>query len=170
MALKKLLDERYSVRTFADTAVPAEKLQAILEAGRLAPTACNNQPQKIYVLQSEEALQKIRSCTTCHFNAPVVLLVCYDKDKSWNRSFDGFNSGEMDASIVSSYMTLAIAEQGLGSTWVCYFDPEKIKKEFNLPQNLVPAALFPLGFPTELCKANRKARERKKLDETVTYL
>jgi len=170
MNFTELVASRYSIRSFAAKPVPAEKLQTILEAARLAPTACNLQPQRIFVLQSADALSKVRACTTCHFNAPVVLLVCYDKTKSWKRSFDGFNSGGMDASIVGTHLMLAAAEQGLGSTWVCYFDAAKLIKEFALPENLVPAALFPLGLPASGSKPNPQHFERKKLEETVAWL
>jgi nitroreductase len=170
MNFKELVTSRYSVRSFASVPVPAEKLQAVLEAARLAPTACNLQPQRIFVLQSTEALTKVRACTSCHFDAPVVLLVCYDKAESWERGFDGFNSGEMDASIVGTHLMLAATAQGLGSTWVCYFDPAKLRKEFALPENLVPAALFPLGVPASDSKPNPNHFNRKKLEETVSWL
>lgn len=170
MDFNELVASRYSVRSFASTPVPAEKLQAVLAAARQAPTACNLQPQRIFVLQSSEALAKLHAITSCHFNAPVVLLVCYDKTECWARSFDGFKSGEMDASIVGTYLMLAAVEQGLGSTWVCYFDAAKLSKEFALPKNLVPAALFPLGVPASGSKPNPLHFERKPLEETVSWL
>ena len=170
MDFKELVASRYSVRSFASSPVPAEKLQAVLEAARLAPTACNLQPQRIFVLQSAEALSKVRACTSCHFSAPIVLLVCYDKTECWKRSFDGFKSGEMDASIIGTHLMLAATEQGLGCTWVCYFDAAKLIKEFDLPANLVPAALFPLGVPAAGSKPNPQHFERKKLEETVSWL
>ncbi len=170
MDFRELLSSRYSVRSFASTPVSSDKLHAVLEAARLAPTACNLQPQRIFVLQSEEALAKVRSCTTCHFGAPVVLMLCYDKESCWERSLDGFSSGEMDASIVGTYLMLALAEQGLGSTWVCYFDPAKLVKEFQLPENIVPVTLFPIGYPAPGSNPNPQHFERKKQAGTVSWL
>ena len=73
--------ERFSVRDYKGTVIEDEKLDAILEAGRIAPTAANIQPLRVYVIKSEEGLSKICAITPCAFNAPVVLMVAYDADK-----------------------------------------------------------------------------------------
>ena len=78
MDLMELFKERHSVRKFSDKKVEKEKISAILEAGRVAPTAVNFQPQRIYVLESEDSLLKLKDCTKFHFDAPVAFLVCYD--------------------------------------------------------------------------------------------
>lgn len=83
----ELARARYSVRSFANTPIEEEKLLAILQAGQIAPTAVNYQPQKIYVLKSQDALSKIRSITKSTYNAPTVLLVCYDERLSWKSPF-----------------------------------------------------------------------------------
>ena len=84
----KLAAARYSVRKFRPDPVEPEKLDLILRAGNLAPTACNLQPQRILVLSSEESLDKLRRCTRCHFNAPAALLVCYHREECWKREYD----------------------------------------------------------------------------------
>jgi len=145
----ELMKERYSVRSFKTQPIDEEKLAHVLEAGRIAPTACNNQPQRIMVITGPSELANVDKCTPCRFNAPAVLLVCYDKTECWKRSFDGAISGQVDASIVTTHMMLAAQEEGLGSCWVMYFDPAKTVKLFDLPENIVPVAMMPIGYPAE---------------------
>ena len=149
MEFLDLAKARYSVRSFRPDAVPAELVEQILTAARVAPTACNNQPQKILVLQSADALEKLKKCTPCHFNALLAFLICYDKRRSWTRPFDGKTSGDVDGSIVATHMMLEAAALGVGSTWVMFFNPEAVRTEFALDENLEPVALLPMGFPAE---------------------
>ncbi|WP_368489716.1 nitroreductase family protein [Clostridium sp. BJN0013] len=144
-------------------------IDLVLKAGLLAPTACNNQPQRILVIKNEEALAKIRKCTPYHFNAPVVLLICYDNSESWKRSFDGKDSGDIDASIVTTHLMLQASELGLGTTWVGHFDPAIIKKEFSLPDHIVPVALLPLGYPASDASPNPLHYKREPSEEIVFY-
>ena len=149
MTFLELAKERYSVRSFKDTPIESEKLRLVLGAGRIAPTACNNQPQRIQVITAPSDLAKVDECTPCRFRAPVVLLVCYDRSVCWARKFDGANSGDVDASIVATHLMLAAQEVGLGTCWVMYFDPMKTAKLFALPENIVPVAFLPIGYPAE---------------------
>lgn len=169
MEFIKLAEERYSLRQFSDRKIEKEKLDLILEAGRIAPTACNIQPQRILVIESEEALAKIRRCTSNHFNAPVVLLVCFDRSLCWKRSFDGKSMGDVDASIVTTHMMLQAAELGLGTTWVGYFNPSLVLKEFTLPDNIVPVALLPLGYPAKNATKHPMHSQRNPIEKTVYY-
>ena len=145
----ELAKERYSVRKYKSQPIEPEKLNQVLEAGRIAPTACNNQPQRIKVITDLADLAKVDECTPCRFGAPAVLLVCYDTSVCWKRSFDGHNSGDVDASIVTTHLMLAAQEQGLGTCWVMYFDPAKTSELFGLPENIVPVAMLPIGYPTD---------------------
>lgn len=167
MAFIDLAQERYSVRKFSDNPVEKEKLDLILRAGQIAPTAGNTQPQRIIVVEDENALAKIKRCTHCHFNAPVVLVVCYDNTVSFKGKT--FNIGIMDASIVATHLMLEVADLGLGATWVENFDPDAVTKEFSLPEHLVPVALLPLGYPAEDAKPSDRHTQRKPLSETVFY-
>ena len=160
---------RYSVRKFSDQPIEKEKLDLILESGRISPTACNNQPQRILVLQSKENLAKLKECTGSHFDAPLALLVCYDKTKSWKRSFDGDDSGSVDASIVTTQMMLQASELGIGSTWVAHFDPQKIRSLFKVPKSYVPVALLPLGYPAADAKPSHHHSNREPLEMTIFY-
>lgn len=146
-AFQALAAARYSVRKFLPKPVEDEVLAQILRAGQLAPTACNNQPQKILVLNGKDDMAILRKCTVCHFDAPTALLVCYDKSLCWTREYDGKSSGDIDASIVATHMMLAAAELGVGSTWVMYFIPEAVREEFHIPENIEPVALLVLGYP-----------------------
>ena len=163
-----LARERFAVREYADTPVEAFKLDSILEAGRLAPTAKNVQPQHIYVLQSPEAIAKINALTPCAYGAPVVFLVCYDADQVWTKE-DGTNSGDMDCSIVGTHMMMEATELGLGTCWVKYFDPAEVAEAFELPTNHKPSFLMPCGYAAENAKPSDKHFSRKPLTETVTY-
>ncbi len=170
MAFVDLAHARYSVRKFKDKPIEREKLERILTAGQAAPTACNNQPQRILVVENAEAHEKIKKCTPFHFGAPIVLVICYDKSESWKRlKFDGKEFGEQDASIVASHLMLEAADLGMGTTWVGYFDPDAVRKEFALPENIVPAVLLPLGYPADDAVPNERHAQRKPLAETVFY-
>ena len=169
MEFSTLAAARYSVRDFSDAPVSKQELDVVLEAGRLAPTACNLQPQRIYVLQSEQALASIRAITPCAFNAPLVLLVCGDTSESWNNPYSGHDAAEMDASIVTSHMMLQAAQLGLGTTWVCFFDPAKVKAAFSLPEGVEPYCLLPLGRPADSARPSEQHGSRKPLQETVCY-
>ncbi|MBR4274458.1 MAG: nitroreductase family protein, partial [Bacilli bacterium] len=119
MEFLKLAEQRYSERAF-DKAHPIEeeKLSKILEAGRLAPTACNLQPQKVYVLKTEDSLWKAAKLTHT-YDAPIVLLVCYDLNTVWKNSREeGYNAGEQDASIVATSMMFEAEDLGIHSIWL----------------------------------------------------
>ena len=129
MDLLQLMQDRYSVRLYAEKEVEEEKLDAVLKAALIAPTAKNNQPFRIYVLKSAEALEKIRNLTRCAFNAPVVLLFTYNKDEQWNNPLEeGIVSGVEDTAIVATHAMLEAVEQGLGSCWVNYFPNTEVEK------------------------------------------
>ena len=136
MDFLELAKERYSCRSFADKKVEKEKLEKILEAGRIAPTAVNYQPQRILVLQEPEKLAKLSECTRFGWGAPVIMIICYDKNISWKRKYDGKDEGIIDASIVTTQMMLEIQDLGLGTTWIGSFDPQKIREVYEIPENL----------------------------------
>ena len=170
MSFIELAKSRYSVRRFSDKPVEAEKLEKILEAGRIAPTAKNLHPEKIYVLQSEEAMNKARELTRCVYGAPTVLLVCYDEERAWHSdSRVGYVSGEMDASIVTTHMMLQAAELGIGSCWVGLFNDKEVSAAFSLPANIKPVALMPIGYAECGPNENMHCVSRPE-EETIAYL
>ncbi len=167
MEFLELASMRYSVRKFEPRLVPREAIDRILEAARLAPTAHNNQPQEIIVVQSEEALAQLRKCTECHYDAPLAFIISYDKDRVWKRSYDGRDSGDVDTGIVTTHMMMEAADLGLGSCWVMYFIPEAVRAEFSLPENLEPAAILLVGYPAAEPSPNHE--KRYPTEEYVTY-
>ena len=170
MDFEKLSAERYSLRKYSDRPVEPEKLALILEAGRNAPTAHNNQPQRIFVLQSPEALEKADACMGSHFHPPVILAVAYDPAVSWHRENDGKDHGEIDAAIAATQMMLQAADLGLGTTYVGMFEPEKLIAAFPEMEGLCPIALLPLGYPAENARPSRLHADRKPMEELVKYL
>lgn len=170
MEFLQLSEARYSLRKFSDRPVEAEKLAAIPEAGRNAPTAHNLQPQRIFVLRSPEALEKADACTAAHFHPPVILVVAYDPEAAWKRETDGKNHGEIDASIAATQMMLEAADLGLGTTYVGMFEPEKLLAAFPEMAGLCPIAMLPLGYPAEGAHPSRLHADRKPLEELVKYL
>lgn len=150
MDFLKLAKDRYSVRSFKPDMITDDELCAILEAGRVAPTARNFQPQKIFVAKSEESRKKLASVCRFTFDAPVVLVIGYDKERSWkNKLMQGHDIGETDAAIVTTHMMLMAASIGIGSCYVGYFSSDEVKKALGLPESVVVTALLPLGYPSE---------------------
>lgn len=166
----ELAKGRYSCRKFSDAKIDREYIKYILEAARIAPTAVNYQPHKIFVLESKTSLEKVKQCTKYSFDAPLNFLVCYDKDASWKRGYDGHDSGDIDASIIVTHMMLAAWEKGLGTTWVGSFNPEKTSELFELPENYVPVAFLPTGYPAEDAAPAHLHEKRKAIDEFVTHI
>ena len=147
MSFLDLSAQRYSVRAYSGKKVEQEKIDLILKAAQLAPTAVNYQPQMIYVLKSDEALAKINRLCRCIYGAPLVFLICSDERKTWkSQSEPGYSSGEMDCSIVCTHMMLEAWEQGLGSVWVRLFDVQEVAKAFDLPPYIKPICLLPVGY------------------------
>lgn len=168
MELMDLLNERYSVRSYDKRPVEEEKLQKILEAGRLAPTAKNQQPQRIYVVKSEEKLKALGEVTKMTYGAPVVLVFAYDLDAEWHNPFEeGFTSGPQDVSIVACHMMLEAQELGLGTVWCGWFDPKEVGRVLDIPENEKLAILMPLGYPSEDCVPSPRHSERYPLEKTV---
>ncbi len=169
MEFEKLIAERYSVRSFRQERLPQNIIDKILKAGHIAPTGCNNQPQRILVLNSEKAIDKLKGCTKCHFNAPTAILVCHNKDESWKRVYDGALSSPVDAVIVATHMMLAAHNEGVGSCWVMHFNPEAMKSAFNIPENVEPVALLVMGYPAEDAKPLDMHSIYRDMNETVIY-
>lgn len=169
MDFLQIAKTRYSVRKYKNTPVEKEKLDKILEAGRVAPTGVNAQPQRIIAVTSSEGLEKLSKGAKT-FGAPVVLIACADRDSAWTRPADGKNIAEIDASIVTDHMMLQATELGLGTLWMCWFKPDVIREEFAIPENYTIVNLLAIGYADcEPLSADRHNELRKNIDETVTY-
>ena len=169
MDFLKLAAERYSVRQFNSEVIEQDIINKILKAGHLAPTACNCQPQRIIVINSTEGISKLRKCTVCHFNAPMAILICYDKKECWHREYDGKSSGDIDASIVTTHMMLEAYALGVGTTWVMHFIPEAVREGFALPDNIEPVSLLMMGYPSEDAKPFPGHSKFKPMEDIISY-
>jgi len=168
MAFSDLVKQRYSVRKYDSRGVEPEKLAAILEAGRLAPTGVNYQPQRILVVQGED-MEKMKGCSPCIFGAPVVLVICYDKNESW-KSRSGRDIGDVDGTIVMTQMMYQAEELGLGSLIVGIYKEPLLRERFSIPENLSIVALMMLGYAAEDCEPHPDLHaSRKPIEETVFY-
>ncbi len=165
MEFENVIRERHATRNFTDQKVEKEKIEKILEAGRLAPTAKNLQPVKIYVIENE--LEKVDLASPCRYHAPLVLLVCGDKEVAFQKG--DHSTFEMDACIVATHLMLEATNLGVQNIWVEMFDENVVREQFNLPENLIPVCLLPMGYEEENTPVNPNHLNRKPLEEIVEY-
>ena len=171
MEFLELVKERYSERFFNSVEVEQEKIDKILEAGRLVPTACNYQPQKFYLLKSKKALELAATVTPFTYNSPLIILVCYDKNEVWkNKREEGYNSGEQDVAISATTMMYEAESLGIHSLWIRGFNSKIASEKFNLPENIVPGMMLALGYPSENSKPSDWHFKRKSIEEFTIEL
>ena len=168
MQVLELMKQRCSVRKFEDRPIEKDKLLYVLEAARVAPSACNFQPWRFIVIEDKELMRKIAPNWVGEANTPVVIVACGDHKQAWRRR-DGKDHCDIDIAIAVDHMTLAAAESGLGTCWICSFDAFQCASTLKLPDHLEPAVLLPIGYPAEAKDSNRHDRERKPLNEIVTW-
>jgi nitroreductase len=166
MEFSELIRTRYSVRAYKPDPVEDDKLEQILEAARLAPTAANRQPFRILVIHTEGRQDELgRIYRRGWFvDAPIILCACGVPAENWVR-MDGKNYNDVDVTIAMDHLILAAADLGLGTCWVAAFDPEAAREVLNLPAGVEPVAFTPLGYPADTPSEKR----RKPLDELVRY-
>lgn len=170
MEFTEVIKNRYSCKNYDGKQVDKEHLQAILEAGRVAPTAKNLQEQKIYVVQSEEGLAKIDKATPCRYGAPTVLVVAFNKNHVFTYPGEKRDSGIEDASIVATHLMLAAYNAGVDSCWINFFNPEELATDLGLPEDEEILMLLDLGYASEKGKPLPNHSSRKELAETVQYI
>lgn len=170
MTFSELAKKRYSCKKYDGRRISDEQLNYILEAGRLSLTAKNSQEQRIYVIQSEDAMAKIDAATPCRYNAGTVLVVAFDKNGAYNYPRSTRDSGVEDATIVATHMILAAADIGVDSCWVNNFNPEELKIALGLPEHEEILMIMDLGFAAEGACPLPNHSSRKDLSETVSYI
>lgn len=164
MDFLELAKRRCSVRKYLDKKVEPEKLDKLLQAAQAAPTAANLQPVRLLVVQEKAGLEKIGK------GAPLAVIVCADRDRAWARPFDGKRTSDIDAAILTDHMMLEAADLGLGSVWICFFQPDIIRKEFHLPDNLEPVNILAAGYPADPPAApTRHTQTRIPLHELAAF-
>lgn len=167
MDFEEIIRKRTAIRKFSDRELEKEKLDKILEAGRLAPTAKNNQPIKIYVVQSNNGIEKIDKASRCRYGARTVLIVCENKEEAYHK--ENFTTYEMDSCIVATHMMLEATNLGVDNIWIEAFDEKILKEEFDIPNELTPVCLLPLGYRTVDCPMNPLHNKRKNIEDIVEY-
>jgi nitroreductase len=174
MDFLELAKNRYSERFFDSRPIEQEKLNRILEAGGVVPTACNYQPQHFYVIRSVQGLQTLKQVTHFHYNVPVMILVCHDAREVWHnpgdRYYRNYNSGEQDASIAATTMMYEAEELGVHTIWIRGFDSKTVVDAYGLPKHMIPVMLLGLGYPKEKARANAWHYRRKPIEEFVDEL
>lgn len=164
-----LAAERYSCRKYTNAPVSRELIMAVLDTVRLAPSACNKQPWKFLVLDTPELRDiVIRSYSRDWIKeAPVCIVALGLHDEAWHRSFDGKDHTDVDVSIAVEHLCLGAASLGLGTCWVCNFDPTIVREGLNLPDNVETIAIIPMGYPDS--DGTVPEKKRKPLDEIVKW-
>ena len=171
MTFAELAKNRYSVRSFQQKQITEAELDQILETGRVAPSAHNNQPQRVFVARRREVLEKIASVCPCTFGAPTILVAGYDRTRQrMSKRNPGCGFGENDAAIVITHMMLQAADLGIGSCWVGMFNREEIHSALDLPEEVVVTGLLVLGYPAEDAKPLPLHSQYRPREETVEEL
>ena len=166
MNFNELIKKRYSVRAYKSDCVEEEKLQQLLEAARLAPTAANRQPFQFIVVHTkgkEAELKRIYE-PDWFTQPPLVICVCAVPSQAWSR-IDKKNYSEVDATIAMDHLILAAADLGLGTCWIAAFNPAAARQVLGLPDNVEPIAFTPLGYPAD----EPREKRRKPLSQLLRY-
>ncbi len=166
MKFSELIKARYSVRGYKSDPVENEKLNTILEAAQIAPTAANRQPFHIIVIHTEGRQEELRRMYDRDWfvEAPLIIVVCGEQSKAWVRH-DKANYGVVDTAIVMDHLILEATNQGLGTCWIGAFDAEATREILGLPKGVDPIVMTPLGYPND----QPKPKSRKPLEELVRY-
>ena len=167
MDFESIIRERTSVRKFSNIDLEQVKLDKILEAGRLAPTAKNIQPLKIYVVNSEKGLVKIDNASRCRYGAKTVLIICGNKEEAYHKG--DYSTYEMDSCIVATHMMLEATNIGVDNIWIESFNEAILRDEFNIPDEYIPVCLLPLGYKADDCPINPLHNKRKNINDIIEY-
>lgn len=169
MDFLELARTRCSVRRFKADAVEADKVGRIVEAAHVAPTAANRQPVRLYVLQNEADRAKLAEGADA-YGAPLVIVVCVDRAMAWERPADGWSAADTDAAILTDHMMLQAASEGLGSVWICWFDPDIVRSALNIPDRWDPVNILAIGRAAEpAADPCRHAVQRIPVTELVAH-
>ena len=167
MNFEEIIRKRTSVRKFSERKLEQEKLNKILEAGRVAPTAKNSQPIKIYVVNSEDGINKINKASRCIYGSSCVLIICGNKEEAYHKG--NYSTYEMDSCIVATHMMLEATFLDVDNIWIESFDENILREEFNIENEYIPVCLLPLGYKAEDCPINPLHDKRKSIEELVIY-
>lgn len=149
---------RKSIRHFSDNAVEEEKLNKVIEAARLAPSANNKQYWRFIVINQPEIRKKVTACVPSEDafieNAPIIIVACSEVEGRPAPGTPPYHY--IDTAIAVDHMTLEAVEQGLGTCWIGQFKEEKIKKLLRIPDSIKVVVLIPLGYPVDPTPVTKK--------------
>ncbi|MDE6311928.1 MAG: nitroreductase family protein [Muribaculaceae bacterium] len=162
-SFRSLVLERYSCRNY-DSARPVtpQLISDVLEDARLAPSACNRQPWEFWVILNDS---KAREAVLASYGrewlatAPAFIICMGREEEGWVRPFDSHSHIDVDLSIAAEHICLSATEHGLGTCWVCNFDPDVLRRGLEIPAGLRPVAIIPIGYPAEGSKVPEKKRK-----------
>jgi nitroreductase len=165
MNFNALATQRYSCRQYKAEPVPVELITDVIHTASLAPSAVNYQPWHVIVANTPHKIAQIASAyhRDWFIKAPVVLVVCANTHQAWVRSTDNKNHAEIDTAIFIDHITLAAADAGLGTCWVCNFNPDILCSLLNLPLHIIPVALIPMGYPYHELLPEKKRKDIKQI-------
>ncbi|MCM1578041.1 MAG: nitroreductase family protein [Ruminococcus sp.] len=165
MDFLELAANRRSVRSYTSQKVERDKQETLFKAANAAPTAANLQPVRLIAVQTPEGLAKISKAADI-YGAPLAIIVCADTKRAWKRPYDGWSAADTDAAIVTCHMMLSAADMGLGSVWICYFKPDVLRAEFDIPKTYEPVNILAVGYPADTVKVEAK---RMPLNSLISY-
>jgi len=172
MEYTDLISNRESIRNYdPDRPLSMEVLEKILDAGRMAPSACNIQPWKFLVISSPGMLEKVRACYHREWfrEAPHILVVAGFKEQAWKRSSDGYNSIETDLAIAMTHLILAAENEGVGTCWIANFNPGMLSEALKLTHDQIVFCITPLGYQKPGFKKSGN-KKRKSLGGVVEFM
>ncbi|OHB83027.1 MAG: nitroreductase [Planctomycetes bacterium RIFCSPHIGHO2_02_FULL_38_41] len=151
MNFYEVIKKRCSIRSYKPNPVEEEKLNRILEAARMAPSAANRQPICFVIIKDEKTKQQLKRVydEKWFYTAPIIVCVCSIPEKAWIRS-DGRNYADIDAAIAMDHLILAATEEGLATCWVAAFKVSILKSLLKLPPGMEPIAMTPIGYPQDI--------------------
>ena len=170
MSFLELAKARYSCRKLTDKTIEPEKIERIIQAAIAAPTAKNLQRYTIWAIKSPEAFDKLKQATPYTFGSALAFVVGAKKDGAFDRPFDKKNFAEIDAAIVATHLMLAVQDEGLGTTWVGWFDAPKLQELFPQMQGYELIAIFPVGYPAKEAKPSNRHEDRRSIADVVVPL
>ena len=164
-----IVANRYSCRHYSQEPVSQEQILEILECARLAPSACNRQPWKFMVITAPEELSAVHASYNRDWikEAPVAIIVLGNRNEAWHRSYDEYDATDIDIAITTEHICLAATSMGLGTCWICNFDPIILRTGMNIPEEWEPLAIIPVGNPAEDIAIPEK--KRKNNDEIIQW-
>ena len=170
MDFNTVIQNRYSCRAFTSRAVEQEKVDRILEAGRIAPTAVNKQPVHVWAVTNPGTLEAIKGVTRSNYGAPVLLVVGCRPADAWVRRYDNKNGAEVDATIVATYLLLSAENEGLATLWVGSFNPAGLAGILPGTDGYELVAIINVGYPSEASAPSAMPGARVEMGEFVTML